>query len=89
MPRIAKEGKYILKCRPQTMAINCNSTKFAVIDMNAVLYLYDMQPSSSPSSTTTDSTGGERMKFDRRDVWDVLWSEDSPDRFAMMEKSRM
>jgi hypothetical protein len=44
MPRIAKEGKYILKCRPQTMAINCNSTKFAVIDMNAVLYLYSPPP---------------------------------------------
>jgi hypothetical protein len=29
------------------------------------------------------------MKFERRDVWDVLWSEDSPDLFAMMEKSRM
>ena len=89
LPRIAKEGKYILKCRPQTLAINCNSSKFAAIDMNAVLYLYDMQPSSSPSSSTTDSTGGELMKFDRRDVWDVLWSEDSPDLFAMMEKSRM
>ena len=44
MPRIAKEGKYTLKCRPQTMAINCNSTKFAVIDMNAVLYLYSPPP---------------------------------------------
>jgi hypothetical protein len=32
---------------------------------------------------------GELMKFERRDVWDVLWSEDSPDLFAMMEKSRM
>ena len=40
LPHIAKEGKYVLKCRPQTMAINCNSTKFAVIDMNSVLYLY-------------------------------------------------
>jgi hypothetical protein len=29
------------------------------------------------------------MKFERRDVWDVLWSEDSPELFAMMEKSRM
>ena len=37
----------------------------------------------------TMSHAGELMKFERRDVWDVLWSEDSPDLFAMMEKSRM
>ena len=24
-----------------------------------------------------------------QDVWDMLWSEDSPDLFAMMEKGRM
>jgi hypothetical protein len=35
------------------------------------------------------AAAGELMKFERRDVWDVLWSEDSPDLFAMMEKSRM
>ena len=50
LPRIAKEGKYVLKCRPQTLAINCNSTKFAVIDMNAVLYLYATAPSPFSSA---------------------------------------
>ena len=50
LPRIAKEGKYILKCRPQTLAINCNSSKFAAIDMNAVLYLCPTPPHAPPAS---------------------------------------
>ncbi len=29
------------------------------------------------------------MDFVRRDVWDVVWASDSPDLFALMEKSRM
>ena len=32
---------------------------------------------------------GERMPFERKDVWDMRWASDNPDLFAMMEKTRM
>jgi WD repeat-containing protein 35 len=32
---------------------------------------------------------GERLPFERKDVWDMKWSDDNPELFAMMEKARM
>ena len=32
---------------------------------------------------------GELIKFERKDVWDMMWAVDNPDLFAMMEKTRM
>ena len=28
-------------------------------------------------------------RFERKDVWDMCWSEDDPELFALMEKTRM
>ncbi|KAJ8387955.1 hypothetical protein AAFF_G00148890 [Aldrovandia affinis] len=36
-----------------------------------------------------DITGGNPLKFERKDVWDMQWANDNPDLFAMMEKTRM
>lgn len=35
------------------------------------------------------SGGGNLMKFERKDVWDMKWASDNPELFAMMEKTRM
>jgi WD repeat-containing protein 35 len=47
LPHIALEHTYTLRCRPQTIAINCESTKCAVIDTNGILTLLDI---GSPGS---------------------------------------
>ena len=33
--------------------------------------------------------GGTILKFERKDVWDMIWAQDNPELFAMMEKTRM
>lgn len=30
-----------------------------------------------------------RLPLERKEVWDVSWSDDNPDLFAIMEKTRM
>ena len=32
---------------------------------------------------------GRQLDFERKDAWDMVWAEDNPDLFAMMEKTRM
>lgn len=32
---------------------------------------------------------GSMLKFERKDVWDMIWAEDNSELFAMMEKTRM
>ena len=32
---------------------------------------------------------GDKLEFDRKDCWSMMWSEDIPDLFAVLEKARM
>ena len=32
-----------LRSRPQQLHLNCNSTRFSIIDINGILSFYDMQ----------------------------------------------
>ena len=43
LPHIALEQKYILKCRPFRMALNCTSQRIAVIDINGIVSFFDME----------------------------------------------
>ncbi|OON21585.1 WD domain, G-beta repeat protein [Opisthorchis viverrini] len=74
--------------RPYRMQVNCDASKLAIVDDSGVLTMH----------LTTDGTpnGGalleDRQKlndFVRKDVWDIRFSEDNPDMFAIMEKTRM
>ena len=96
LPHLALEHTYTLRCRPQTIAINCDSTRAAIIDTNGVLILFDLGTPGSdqfgtgeleaPAGSEGQEAGG---RFERKDVWDVKWAEDHPERFALMEKTRM
>uniref|UniRef100_A0A8C8RT91 WD repeat-containing protein 35 n=1 Tax=Pelusios castaneus TaxID=367368 RepID=A0A8C8RT91_9SAUR len=61
--------------------------RLAIIDLSGVLTFFDLD------TRVADSTGqqvvGERLKLERKDVWDMKWAKDNPDLFAMMEKTRM
>eukprot|EP01052_Picozoa_sp_SAG31_P004074 SAG31_NODE_165_length_21701_cov_9.786409_6_plen_468_part_00 len=87
LPHITLEAKYQLRCRPQRIEINCNSTKLSIIDINGILTFFDME--AGPVGATPHGPAGERMPFERKDVWDMRWASDNPDLFAMMEKTRM
>ena len=47
LPHISLEHTHTLRCRPQTIAINCDTTRCAIIDTNGVLTLFDL---GSPAS---------------------------------------
>ena len=55
-------------------------SKLAIIDTNSVLKIFDM---------TTKVQRDELTNFKRNDVWSVIWSEDNPEMFASMEKTKM
>ena len=83
IPHVALECKYILRCRPKLIGINCNASKFSIIDINGVLTFYDTLAKSTGNSL------GEHLEIKRKDVWDMKWSTDNPELIAIMEKTRM
>lgn len=51
LPEIKLDGKYVLKCRPQQLSLNCNSTRLAIIDINGVLTFMDMEAKQAFTGT--------------------------------------
>ncbi|XP_014288387.1 WD repeat-containing protein 35 [Halyomorpha halys] len=76
LPQVALVQRFTLGVRPKTIAVNCDSTRIAVIDTNGVL-------------TTVDMESSVNSKLERRDVWALKWASDNPDLLAIMEKTRM
>jgi len=85
LPHIALECRYILRCRPQQVAVNCNALKFSIIDLNGVLTFYDTTAKQEGSL----EAAGVHLELERKDVWDMKWSLDNPELLAIMEKTRM
>ncbi|KAG7386680.1 WD repeat-containing protein 35 [Phytophthora pseudosyringae] len=84
LPHISLEMKYIVNCRPQFLALNCNSTMLSVIDINGLLTIMEVGAAGS-----LNTTQGKMLSFEKKDAWDVVWAEDNPELFVMMEKARM
>jgi WD repeat-containing protein 35 len=85
LPHLAMEQKYIVRCRPQALALNCNSTRLSIIDINGTLTFFDLDARPDGSKGTV----GVHLKWERKDAWDMIWSDDNPELFACMEKTRM
>ena len=87
LPHLSLEHKYVIRCRPQLLALNCDSTRMSIIDINGILSFFDLEKVAA-DPRGRDSVG-EHLAFERKDAWDMLWAEDNPGLFAMMEKTRM
>eukprot|EP00002_Diphylleia_rotans_P007172 TRINITY_DN1668_c0_g1_i5.p1 TRINITY_DN1668_c0_g1~~TRINITY_DN1668_c0_g1_i5.p1 ORF type:complete len:840 (+),score=196.96 TRINITY_DN1668_c0_g1_i5:209-2728(+) len=85
LPGFRLDNKYLLRCRPQSLALNCDNTRMSIIDISGVLTFFDMEAKSKDGRTSL----GEHLAFERKDAWDMKWSDDNPELFAMMEKTRM
>eukprot|EP00735_Rhodelphis_limneticus_P010276 TRINITY_DN29_c0_g1::TRINITY_DN29_c0_g1_i1::g.14869::m.14869 TRINITY_DN29_c0_g1::TRINITY_DN29_c0_g1_i1::g.14869 ORF type:complete len:1186 (-),score=401.47,sp/A6N6J5/WDR35_RAT/54.58/0.0,Coatomer_WDAD/PF04053.9/9.8e-05,Coatomer_WDAD/PF04053.9/15,WD40/PF00400.27/9.4,WD40/PF00400.27/7,WD40/PF00400.27/31,WD40/PF00400.27/2.5e+02,WD40/PF00400.27/6.1e+03,WD40/PF00400.27/1.8e+03,eIF2A/PF08662.6/0.00014,eIF2A/PF08662.6/4.8e+02,Clathrin/PF00637.15/2.1e+02,Clathrin/PF00637.15/9.7,Clathrin/PF00637.15/0.0027 len=85
IPQITLESKHLVRCRPQNISLNCNSTRLAIIDINGVLTFFDLDARADDGSGRL----GAQLAFERKDVWDMRWADDNPELFAMMEKTRM
>jgi WD repeat-containing protein 35 len=72
--------------RPQHLRLNSDSTKLSVIsvsDSNSILSILDLE------SNNDGGEGSAILNFERKDAWDVMWADDNPNVFAVMEKTRM
>lgn len=94
LPHLALEARFTIRCRPQVIAANCESTRMSVIDINGVLLLFDIEVKSNSSfgdvkPVSPEDGPGKQLDFERKDVWNMRWATDNPDLFAIMEKTRM
>jgi len=87
LPNIALVNKFVLTCRPHVLSLNCTSSRLAVIDINGVLVFYRV--TTTPDNPNSAPRAGDRLNFERKDVWDMRWATDNEELFAMMEKTRM
>jgi len=60
------------------MNLNCDASRIAVVDNQGIL-----------SILSVNNQGGTILNFERKDCWFVIFSEDNPEAFACMEKSRI
>ncbi|KAJ3300442.1 WD repeat-containing protein 35 [Borealophlyctis nickersoniae] len=100
LPSVTLENKYSLSFRPQSIVLNCNSTRLAIMDMAGILKIFELEKRNvvsgftggmvgAGSMTKPVETGGKLLDFERKDVWDIKWADDNPELFALMEKTRM
>ena len=66
-------------------AVPCCARSMSIIDINGVLSFYDLEVTTNDDGTAA----GEHLSFERKDAWDMVWAQDNPQLFAMMEKTRM
>eukprot|EP00747_Dinoflagellata_sp_TGD_P185914 gnl/TRDRNA2_/TRDRNA2_42708_c0_seq1.p1 gnl/TRDRNA2_/TRDRNA2_42708_c0~~gnl/TRDRNA2_/TRDRNA2_42708_c0_seq1.p1 ORF type:complete len:1239 (+),score=279.59 gnl/TRDRNA2_/TRDRNA2_42708_c0_seq1:153-3869(+) len=99
LPHLGLEARFAIRCRPQVLAANCESTRMSVIDINGMLTLYDValppgaagRPADVQPTNATPQEGsiGTQLDFERKDVWNMRWANDNADLLAIMEKTRM
>jgi len=83
LPVATFECSYTIPCRAATIALNCDATRLSVIDINGICTLYDI------TQCTAHLQQCIALTFERRDIWNLLWSTDNPVLFTVMEKNKM
>jgi WD repeat-containing protein 35 len=117
LPHLTPENSYTLRDKEIVrMHFNCSSTKVAVVDVNGIFNILDLEyrvPESSlqeekdssngsPNTKNTNSSFnggnngnylgpmfGRKCNVERKDVWDVCWSDNDSDMIVIMEKTKM
>jgi WD repeat-containing protein 35 len=97
LPHLSLETRFQIRCRPQVIAANCDSTRMSVIDINGMLTLYDVEvkperrqsPMGDGKARGEEAQVGNQLDFERKDVWNMRWASDNTDLFTIMEKTRM
>ena len=61
--------------------------RLAIIDIAGILTFFDLE--TKWVNGEGQDVQGQKLEFERKDVWDMKWAEDNTELFAMMEKTRM
>lgn len=100
LPHLTPENTYTVTDRePYLMTLNCTSTKLGFVDNNGIFSILDLEVRIT-ENTNEESKGensryslgpyyGKRLNIERKDVWDMRWSEDDADMLVIMEKTKM
>jgi len=86
LPHLMLEAKFVIKCRPQVVSLNCDATRMSVIDISGILTLYDIEVDNRGG---TEGHVGKQLDLERKDVWNTKWADDNAELFAILEKTRM
>ncbi|XP_049547434.1 WD repeat-containing protein 35 [Anopheles darlingi] len=91
LPHLVLRNRHYLQNRSYKLAINCNSTRAAMIDCNGVLTTLTLRDDTSELDVggTAGMVGQEGAHIERKDVWAICWAKDNPQLLAIMEKTRM
>lgn len=85
LPHVAREARYRVPCRPTMLALNCTSTRAALVDLAGRLGFLGLD---EPADEQRGVLGLYR-DGGRGSVWSVLWSRDDADLCAVMEKAKL
>lgn len=88
LPHVALTLRYNAHSRPYSIAINCDSTKCALIDISGILTFRPIEESSE-FTLKSHVPSNQNPTTERRDVWALCWASDNPSLLATMEKTRM
>lgn len=61
LPSLALTGQHLLRCRPQQLALNCDSTKLGVIDFSGVFSFFDTTLPGAGGATGTVRVGASGL----------------------------
>ena len=86
LPHLKKEGSKAINGKPMKITMNCKSNTAATIDIHGFLKVFSIQ-SERNVLENTESKGA--LLLERKDVWDMKWSNDDANLFAIKEKNRM
>lgn len=97
LPHLTAENTYTVKDRePAKLDFNCMSSKLAFVDSHGVFSILDLEAKVQESDETKENSKtllgpyyGKKLSIERKDVWDLRWSEDDPDMIVVMEKTKM
>lgn len=95
LPNITLCSKFVLKCRPIMISFNCNATRLSVIDHNGVFSLYalEMKEKKKVKGNKTQSIFQlakiQKLDVERKECWDMIWADDNPELYAVMQKENL
>jgi hypothetical protein len=75
-----------LNTRPALLSMNCASSKLACIDIHGAMSMWGLD---MDNDNAVKRSQAEKLEFERKDAWDVCWSDDDDDMFAVLEKAKM
>ena len=87
LPHLKKEGSKSISAKPVRITMNCKSNTAASLDINGLLKVFSIQSERNVLENT--EAASDSLLLERKDAWDMIWSNDDPNLFAIMEKNRM